>query len=204
MGSHRQGCGQARGHIKEKKSKHHITCRQTCVFPNLNKTCTCLCPPHLPTCAWMCVSHFFLLFFCLHLTHACLHLAAPVHASTHLCLVSCAYPCLLLAPNHAWPHLLWPPLPTCMHNKSGEWFFFFTLFNPPASMSPYTVPMPIPSALSLPPPTWLCLPAPVPAYLHISKVSSFFLSYFIPVLMFATHPCPCLPALCPHPSPAPK
>ena len=94
MGSHRQGCGQVSGHVKEKKSEHCVTCRQTCVFPNPNKTCTCLCPLHLPTCTWMCVSHFFLLFFCLHLAHACLCLAVPVHVSTHLHLVSCAYPCL--------------------------------------------------------------------------------------------------------------
>ena len=37
-GSHRQGCGQASGHIKEKKSEHCIMCRQTCMFLNLNKT----------------------------------------------------------------------------------------------------------------------------------------------------------------------
>ena len=102
MGSHRQEYSQVSGHVKEKKSEHHVMCRQTCMFPNLNKTCTCLCPPCLPTCAWMCVSHFFLFFSLIFLfasfpctlvpgsTCPCLHppvpgfLCLPLPTDSHL------------------------------------------------------------------------------------------------------------------------
>ena len=198
MGSHRQRCS----HIKEKKSEHHIICRQTC-----NKTCTCLCLPCLPTCAWMCVSHsflffsliflfascpcmlvpgsaclclhpsvpsflclplpanlhptmpghtcygcpclpactmslvsnffFFTLYLCSHLQPTHIHVPLPcAHTSLCSCLLTHTHlpvpascpasiclpaPCACqLAPNHAWPHLLWPPLPACLCNESDE------------------------------------------------------------------------------------
>ena len=181
MGSHRQGCSQVSGHVKEKKSKHHVMCRQTCVFPNLNKTCACLCPPCLPTCTWMCMSHFFLFFSLIFLFASCPCMLAP--GSTCPCLHP-PVPGFLCLPPPADLHLTTPGhtcyghpcLPACtMSLVSGFSFLLYScayICNPPTSLSP----CPVPAAL--------CVHACQPAHTCLS-------------LCPALHPPACL-----HPTPA--
>ncbi|KAH9980711.1 hypothetical protein BJV74DRAFT_898106 [Russula compacta] len=48
---------------------------------------------------------------CLH-PHACICVPVPAPICTHAC---------QLTLDLTWPHLLWLPLPACLHNESDEW-----------------------------------------------------------------------------------
>ena len=202
-GSHRQGGGQASGHVKEKKSKHNIMCRQTCVFPNPNKTCTCLCPPHLPTCTWMYVSHFFLFFSLIFLFASCPCMLMPgstcpclhPHESGFLCLPwpANSHPTM---PGHTCCGC--PCLPACaMSLVSGFSFLLYScahICNLPTSVSPCPMPAPLCAHACQPAHTYLSLhpalhpPAclcPMPADSHLTTPGH------------TCCGCPCLPACLP-------
>ena len=77
---------------------------------------TCLAAP-LPVTTHACLLlSFFLLSLYSHLQPTCICVPMPMPVCTHTC---------QLVPDHAWLYLLWPPLPTCLCNESGEWFFLF-------------------------------------------------------------------------------
>ena len=196
MGSHRQGCSHVSGH--KEKSEHHVTCRQTCVLP---KQDLCLSVPIcLPTCTWMCVSHFFLFFSLIFLFASCPCMLAPGSACPCLHLPVPGFLCLPM-PTDLHPTMpghtccCCPCLPACTMSLVGSFFFllysYAQICNLPASMSPCPVPAPLCAHACQPthtclslhpalhPPACLC---PMPADLHLTMPGC------------PCCGCPCLPA----------